>query len=515
MSAVVGLLNESLTEAIKSFYKLRKAYLALETVMENEKNFLKERSTSSVNSASSASSFKKGPLRSKTGSLRSNKGAGGSRHPTSTNTSAGASTASLKQAPAVDDTPLKTNTNTDAKKLPKKDDDDDDFDFVDAEEDRKGIETPGEYMGHLNVPVGAGSSIAMDNAEKRLDIKSSSATALPTVDNNPSNAVPDAIADFEKLTMDDLGGSDTDISTFSDHPVDTFILAGSNFCFGMLLLLLSFIPPTFATLLKIVGFKGDRERGMQMLWQATKFHDIHGAMAGVVLMGYLNGFTSICDIIPSTGEGSYPKERCQVLLRTMRQRYPKSHLWLLEESRMLAAERELEQAVKFVTDAGESPLRQLEALSWFERSLNNMYMHDYEATAHAFQTCVDLNNWSHGLYLYICGASHVELYRRNRTTNPEAAKKYAANATEFFQKVLPNVGKKRFMGRQLPFDIFINRKIQKWEARAKEWKCDFIDAIGVSPLEEMIYFWNGAKRYVLASQHLKISMLIYRLQDAK
>jgi hypothetical protein len=161
---------------------------------------------------------------------------------------------------------------------------------------------------------------------------------------------------------------------------------------------------------------------------------------------------------------------------------------------MLAHDRELETAVKFVTDAGESPLRQLEALSWFERSLNNMYMHDYKATAIAFQKCIELNNWSHGLYWYICGAAYVELYRQNKVRDPATAQKYAIEAKEFFDKVVPNIGKKKFMGRQLPFDLFVNRKIQKWEARAKEWNCDFMDAIGVSPLEEMIFFWNGAKR---------------------
>jgi hypothetical protein len=133
-----------------------------------------------------------------------------------------------------------------------------------------------------------------------------------------------------------------------------------------------------------------------------------------------------------------------------------------------------------------------------------MYMHDYEATAVAFQKCVELNNWSHALYWYICGAAYVELYRRDKTTDPEAAAKYAAQAKEFFQNVLPNIGKKRFMGRQLPFDIFVNRKLQKWEARAKEWNCDMIDAVGVSPLEEMIYFWNGTKR--MQVRHLETSL---------
>lgn len=499
MSAIVGVLNESLTEAIKSFYKLRKAYLTLESVMENEKKFLKERSMSSVNSTRSGTSSRAASVRSNLGGSKLKS----SRPPTSVGPSAAASTASLTQL-SRDEKPSPKETASDPKKAANENDSDDEFDFVDAEEDRKGDEAPIEYVGHINVPTGNGGSIKLDNTRRTLNINASSATGLPSEENNPSSSTPKSIEDFEKLTLADRDNPEADIATFSDHPVDVFILSGSNFCFGMLLLLLSFIPPSFATLLKIVGFKGDRERGMEMLWQATKFHNIHGAMAGIVLSGYLNGFTNFCDILPTTGDGAYPKERCTALLVAMRERYPKSHLWLLEEARMLASDKELEKAVKFMEDAGESPLKQLEALSWFERSLNNMYMHDYESTAFAFEKCVKLNNWSHGLYYFICGASFVELYRRNKSTDPSAARTYAVKAESFFKLVIPNTGKKKFMARQLPFDIFVIRKIQKWEARAKDWNCDFVDAIGVSPLEEMIYFWNGYKR--MRDDHLQVSL---------
>lgn len=182
---------------------------------------------------------------------------------------------------------------------------------------------------------------------------------------------------------------DPDSEIFA-NPVDKFVHSGTNLCFGLLLLLISMVPPAFSKLLYIVGFRGDRQRGLRMLWQASKFHTLTGAIAALALLAFYNGFVRCCDVLPDASgneeedvEG-YPMQRLANLLADMRERFPKSQLWLLEESRMEGAHRRVERALELLATAEKSPLKQVEALLVFERSIDAMYVHDYQLCADSF-----------------------------------------------------------------------------------------------------------------------------------
>lgn len=52
---------------------------------------------------------------------------------------------------------------------------------------------------------------------------------------------------------------------------------------------------------------------------------------------------------------------------------------------MIAGQGGLEEAVQMLDGQSKSPLKQVEALQCFEKSLNAMYMHDYEKCSASFQ----------------------------------------------------------------------------------------------------------------------------------
>ena len=468
MSAVVAVLNESLTESIKGFYKLRKAYLTLDGILEAEVKYMTGRSKTSLNTSA----------RKSVDSLRS---AGSAR---SMNAMPGGFGNNQRSMPngytpsirSIDEEHASCLANSNAKvtALKGKVVDEEGDEFFDADEDTEATE-------HLDTD-GTGEKLA------DMSLNGPGSNDLPSL-TSPTQA-------------HGILNHDPDSDVFANS-VDVFVHSGANLCFGLLLLMISMIPPAFGKLLFIIGFRGDRDRGLRLLWQASKFHNINGAMAGLILLGYYNTIVGFSDILPDstpTSEGEapsiegYPKQRCEELLLDMRSRHPQSHLWLLEEARMQATNRHLASAISTLDKATKSPLKQVEALEMFERALDAMYIHDYNLCATSFLACVTLNNWSHALYYYIAGAAHLELYRQHKTSDPKLAATHADKATEYFHTAPKHAGKKKFMARQLPFDLFVTRKINKWESRAKEWKISFIDAVGVSPVEEMIFLWNGYKR---------------------
>ncbi|KAI0172205.1 hypothetical protein GGR52DRAFT_458764 [Hypoxylon sp. FL1284] len=445
MSAVVGVLHESLTEGIKGFYKLRKAYITLDGIMQAETAYLKKKGLNA--------DLSKEQLASSSNSVTAGRGN------------------------ATDDN------------------DDTDLEFVDADEAHSGAQTPLDYEGHLG---NKSNPPEKELSELSLDTDAAAAASSEKV------ATP-AGPPSQNLDL----GPESDIF---NNPIDAFVHSGVNMCFGSLLLIISMVPPTFSRLLSIVGFRGDRERGVQMLWQSSRFDNINGAVAGLMLLAYYNGLLSLADILPSDEDVKkgaivgYPKERCSALLDQMCQRYPDGGLWRFEQARVLGNSRDLRGALKILKSNTNIKMRQVSALNNFEMALDSMYVHDYTDMRDNFLRCIELNDWSHALYYYIAGTAELENYRNAfhaAEKDESQIQLHKKKADELFRKAPTVAGRKRFLARPLPFEQFVARKIQKWEERSKELDVDLVDAIGVSPAEEMIYLWNGSKK--MQAPELKMS----------
>ncbi|KIV88463.1 hypothetical protein PV10_08146 [Exophiala mesophila] len=483
MSAVVGVLNESLTESLKGFYKLRKAYITLDGIIQMEINFMKARQVTSLANSRNQSSE----------SLPSV-------------TSENASTVNAPvQVPSTDKTsgahPVKPSALRHAESAETSNDDSNNDDESDVFHETKtiGPDNPitEEYIGHLD----------KDESEQLTDLDRK--IEQMNISHHSDALQPQGIMKPPPPTSLGMLTEDADSEIFSNS-LDVFIHSGANLMSGVLALLISVIPPAFSRLLFIVGFRGDRERGIRMLWQASKFSNINGGMAGLVLFGWYNGLVGFCDIITDSDPNNphdvdgYPAERLQRLLIEMRKRYPNSHLWLVEEARMAAAQRNVDLALETLSKPGKSQLKQIEALHMFEKSLNAMYAHRYQLCADSFLACVELNSWSQGLYFYIAGACHLAAYRHDKSLSEKQRAVHARTAEEHFRTAPTRVGKRKMMGRQLPFDAFVVRKLAKWDERATRLRCSFVDAIGVDPLEEMILLWNGYKK--MSEKHLMVSL---------
>lgn len=419
MGAVVGVLHESVVEAMKSFLKLRKAYITLEALV-----------------AAEAKAKTKGPgadaasVTAAVAKLKMDNGSSSSSQKNGANTPAGVTGSSVSNTPRTEDSESEV--------------------FVDA----KQTQTPAEL-----------------NASQELLGKS-----------EPQLAPPDE-------------------PVFQD-PLDIFIYSGANMCFGILMLILTLVPPSFARILSVVGFTGDRLRGVKMLWKSAQHDNINGAFAGMVLLAFYNGLLGTVDILPHADDFDAnaetvgpPREKCRVLLATMRERYPDSRLWRVEEARQHTRERNTAKAIETLTTGAPSRMKQVTALNDFELALDAMITQNWVLMREAFLRCLENNEWSPSMYYFLAGCASLELYRDAfHAGDTGEARREKAKAEEFFRKAPTVAGGKKLLAKKLPMEVFIQMRSKRWEDRAAEMGIDLADAIGLSPGMEMAYCWNGTRR---------------------
>lgn len=108
-----------------------------------------------------------------------------------------------------------------------------------------------------------------------------------------------------------------------------------------------------------------------MLWKATKFDNVHGAIAVLTILQYYGNMAQFSDITPDDNHPSgigYPADRCREALGWIRRRYPNAALWKLEEARMEAVKGNLDGAVTMLSVSVVTQMKYSLCIPWTKTS---------------------------------------------------------------------------------------------------------------------------------------------------
>lgn len=314
-------------------------------------------------------------------------------------------------------------------------------------------------------------------------------------------------------------------------PADTieeYILSGVETMSGLLHLILSSVPPNIARLLSVIGLHGEREAALELMWHsASTYQNIHGSLALIALIMFFDGQFQYVDIqldqaqedkISDLHEEKHaagstkkhntkttakmtPRElretraKLAAALRQQRLYYPHGVIWLLQEGRLVTHE-DLPKGVAILEsdECGPNQMRQVEGLLIFDRTMFLLSLNRLQEASEAFIQLMKVSTWSHPLYMYMAASCELEMFRASSDPTSAEAQAHKAKAEEYFAKAPEMSGKKKVLGKKMPFDGFVVRKVGEFKATARRHNLSLADSIATSPLYEALYFWNGPWR---------------------
>jgi tetratricopeptide (TPR) repeat protein len=224
---------------------------------------------------------------------------------------------------------------------------------------------------------------------------------------------------------------------------------------------------------------------LQALAVSAARSDIHSVFAGLVLMTYhgvvllLSGYQA---------DEAHIIKQYKAIVSRVDGRYPDGSLWILNKAKIQRMTYDTEGAIETLRD-GLKPERkksfpQADTLLTFELAWTLLSHRRYEETAKQFLDITRLNSWSHATYYFIAAGCYFSLKDHNRAQN-------------LLDKIPDQLDKRKLSGRDMPTETFIKKKLafyKRKQARLGGDESRFVEAIRISPAEEIAIFWNTHAR---------------------
>ncbi|KAF9481931.1 hypothetical protein BDN70DRAFT_875724 [Pholiota conissans] len=282
-----------------------------------------------------------------------------------------------------------------------------------------------------------------------------------------------------------------------DGPVEDLIVAGTAFGFGLFNLVFSLLPKKVQGLVGFLGFKHDRKLALQALLLAATKSDVHGVFAGLVLMTY-HGVVLLLSGYQANEEKILAEY--QIIVDQIASRYPVGALWILNRAKILRMSHKADEAITVLQEgleaAKEHSFAQADMILIFELAWTLLSQMRYQEAADAFLKITELNSWSHGTYYFIAAGCYFSLGNMEK-------------AQSLLDAIPELINKKKISGKDLPTEVFIKKKLafyKEKQARRTGSEKNFIQAVKISPAEEIGIFWNNHGRIAphIAQAHIDI-----------
>ncbi|CAB11193.1 hypothetical protein POMI540_1943 [Schizosaccharomyces pombe] len=273
-------------------------------------------------------------------------------------------------------------------------------------------------------------------------------------------------------------------ATFIDEFIESGVITG----YGVLTFLVSMFPPSLSRILSLFSFHGVRKESLELLWRASKYPNIQGAIALLCLYAFNAMIQSLGSIPPSNYDQEL--EHCLQAVKDIRKRYSKGALWAVMEAKIYFLTGESQMALEMEELSIDSSMEQIIAMKGFDTAMLYVGMRKFKQAADAIIELEDLNSWSHAFYRYFAGCCLLQHGKEilGSGGSEEEAKASIDHGIEYLKNA-PTLVQKKKKRRTLPVEAYLIRKVQKWEDRAEKLNISIADAMDVPPYAELIYIF--------------------------